>query len=108
VAHWDATSRLDNPYVDWNLRHLAARLPPDPGIFMIDIDEPTLEAMTPEYGRYPWSRIEGTTRGRARVPVSAAARAACSSRYPFVDHGLVQLKGKEEMVHLYEPKWESP
>jgi len=25
----------------------------------------------------------------------------------FVDHGFVKLKGKEMMVHLYEPKWES-
>ncbi len=56
AVHWDAASRLDNLYLDWNLRSLAARLPPDPGIVMIDIDEPTLEAMVPEYGRYPWSR----------------------------------------------------
>ncbi len=56
AAHWDAVSRLDNLYLDWNLRSLAARLPADPGIVMIDIDEPTLEAMVPEYGRYPWTR----------------------------------------------------
>ena len=56
AAHWDAAGRLDNLYLDWNLRSLAARLPPDPGIVMIDIDEPTLEAMVPDYGRYPWSR----------------------------------------------------
>lgn len=68
AAHWDAVSRLDNLYLDFNLRQLAARLPPDPGIVMIDIDEPTLDAMTPNYGRYPWSRavfgqlIEGLSR----------------------------------------------
>jgi len=56
AAHWDTAGRLDNLYLDWNLRGLAARLPPDPGIVMIDIDEPTLEAMVPDYGRYPWSR----------------------------------------------------
>ncbi len=56
AAHWDAVSRLDNLYLDWNLRRLAADLPPDPGIVMIDIDEPTLDAMVPDYGRYPWSR----------------------------------------------------
>jgi adenylate cyclase len=56
AAHWDAVGRLDNLYNDWNLRHLAVRLPADPGIVMIDIDEPTLEAMVPEYGRYPWTR----------------------------------------------------
>ena len=56
VAHWDTAGRLDNLYLDWNLRSLATRLPPDPDIVMIDIDEPTLEAMVPDYGRYPWSR----------------------------------------------------
>src|SRR3989344_5995909 len=56
AANWDATGRLDNLYHDWNLRRLAAQLPADPGIVMIDIDEPTLEAMVPEYGRYPWTR----------------------------------------------------
>ncbi len=56
AAHWDAAGRLDNLFRDWNLRSLAARLPPDPAIVMIDIDEPTLEAMVPDYGRYPWSR----------------------------------------------------
>src|SRR3972149_9548965 len=56
AAHWDTAGRLDNLYLDWNLRSLAVRLPADPGIVMIDIDEPTLEAMVPEYGRYPWTR----------------------------------------------------
>ena len=50
------TNWLDNKLLDFNLRSLAARLPPDPDIVLIDIDEPTLEAMAAEYGRYPWSR----------------------------------------------------
>ena len=68
AAQWDVVGRLDNLYLDWNLRRLAARLPPDPAIVMIDINEPTLEAMVPEYGRYPWSRavfgqlVEGLSR----------------------------------------------
>jgi adenylate cyclase len=56
AAHWDTANRLDNLYLDWNLRSLTTRLPPDPDIVMIDIDEPTLESMVPDYGRYPWSR----------------------------------------------------
>jgi len=52
------------------------------------------------------SRIEGATRGRGRILVSAAVRAACD-QYTFTDHGAVKLKGKEEPVHLFEPKWES-
>src|SRR3990172_1603844 len=70
AAHWDTAGRLDNLYLDWNLRRLAAQHPADPGIVMIDIDEPTLEAMVPEYGRYPWTRavygqlLEGLARQR--------------------------------------------
>jgi adenylate cyclase len=52
------------------------------------------------------SRIEGATRGRSRVLVSAAVRAACD-KYTFADHGAVKLKGKEEPVQLFEPKWET-
>src|SRR3989344_833159 len=48
--------RLENFYLDWNLRLLAAVRPPDPQIVMLDIDEATLEAMAAEHGRYPWSR----------------------------------------------------
>ncbi|OGI37419.1 MAG: hypothetical protein A2V91_04195 [Candidatus Muproteobacteria bacterium RBG_16_64_10] len=48
--------RLENFYLDWNLRLLAAARPPDPQIVMLDIDEATLEAMSAEHGRYPWSR----------------------------------------------------
>ena len=53
------------------------------------------------------SRIEGATRGRGRVLVSAAVRDACMATYTFADHGLVKLKGKEEPLRLYQPQWES-
>ena len=62
------TERLENPLLDLNLRRLAARLPPEPGIVLLDIDEPTLAAMAGDYGRYPWTRavygtlIEGLAR----------------------------------------------
>lgn len=53
--------RLENEFLDWNLRSLAARHPPDPDIVIIDIDEPSLAAMSEQYGRYPWSRaVYGT------------------------------------------------
>src|SRR2546426_9655747 len=60
--------RIEYPFLDWNLRQFAARHAPDPDIVLLDIDEPTLEALAPEYGRYPWTRavygalIEGLTR----------------------------------------------
>ena len=66
-------SRLENPFLDWNLKHLAERLPPDPEIVLLDIDEPTLEAMAPAWGRYPWSRavygtlLEGLARQQPRA-----------------------------------------
>src|SRR5262245_24539100 len=54
-------SRLEQCFLDWNLNQLAHRSPPDPDIVVLDIDEPTLEAMVPDYGRYPWSRaVYGT------------------------------------------------
>ncbi len=53
------------------------------------------------------SRIEASTRGRCRILVSAAVRDVCVSPPTFIDHGHVKLKGKEEPVQLYEPKWES-
>jgi len=65
--------RLENPFLDWNLKRLAERLPPDPDIVLLDIDEPTLEAMAPNWGRYPWSRavygtlLEGLTRQQPRA-----------------------------------------
>lgn len=65
--------RLENPFHDWSLGRLAERLPPDPEIVLLDIDEPTLEAMAPTWGRYPWSRavygalLEGLARQSPRA-----------------------------------------
>ena len=56
----DLLPRLENQFLDWNLRELAARHPPDPDIVIISIDEPSLERMADpregDWGRYPWSR----------------------------------------------------
>ncbi|MDP2227076.1 MAG: adenylate/guanylate cyclase domain-containing protein [Moraxellaceae bacterium] len=52
------------------------------------------------------SRIEGCTKGVARVLVSDATKAAClaGGRYTFTDHGLFQVKGREQDVGLFEPQ----
>lgn len=48
---------------------------PDPDIVLIDIDEASLEAMAPQYGRWPWPRavmaelVEGLARAQPRVIV---------------------------------------
>jgi adenylate cyclase len=61
--HYVEYSLLDN-----NLRRLAAHSPPDADVILIDIDEPALDAMANEYGRFPWTRavygtlIEGIAR----------------------------------------------
>lgn len=54
------------------------------------------------------SRIEGCTKGVARVLVSAATREACAERFSFVDHGLHHVKGREQGVQLFEPKQHAP
>lgn len=42
--------RLQYQFLDWSLPSLAARHTPDADIVIIDIDESSLAAMTPEYG----------------------------------------------------------
>ena len=49
------------------------------------------------------SRIEGQTKGVARVLVSADTRALCGDAFDFVDHGSYKVKGRTQEVRLYEP-----
>lgn len=55
------------------------------------------------------SRIEGETKGRARILVSEATRNACDAfegcRLDFVDMGEVTVKGRHKPVRLYQPLW---
>lgn len=54
------------------------------------------------------SRIEGCTKGVARVLVSQATRAACEreapGRFVFHDHGEFHVKGRDQGVVLLEPR----
>lgn len=53
------------------------------------------------------SRIEGQTKGIARVLVSAETMHRCGDAFDFVDHGFYKVKGRDQEVRLYEPrKWE--
>src|SRR5690348_12317342 len=71
----DIGARVEYAYLDWNLRQAAQRSPPDRDIVILDIDESTLDAMAPDYGRYPWTRavygalIEGLARQRPKAIV---------------------------------------
>lgn len=49
------------------------------------------------------SRIEGQTKGVARVLVSAATRQRCGDAFDFVERGTYKVKGREQPVVLYEP-----
>jgi len=49
------------------------------------------------------SRLEGQTKGRARILVSAATREHCNDTIGFIEHGAVSVKGRDEPVLLYEP-----
>lgn len=50
------------------------------------------------------SRLEGQTKGRARILVSGETRERCNSVYAFTEHGEVQVKGRNRPVSLYEPR----
>ncbi len=51
------------------------------------------------------SRIEGLTKDRARILVSAETRARCGdgTRHSFRDHGEHHVKGRERGVRVFEP-----
>lgn len=49
------------------------------------------------------SRIEGCTKGVARILVSEATRRSCGAALAFADHGAFGVKGREQQVFLYEP-----
>lgn len=50
------------------------------------------------------SRVEGVTKGRARVLVSQVTKELCGDKFEFVYSGEFSVKGREEKVKLYEPK----
>lgn len=51
------------------------------------------------------SRIEGQTKGVARVLVSAETAARCGTgRFDFIDHGSYKVKGRAQEVRLFEPR----
>jgi adenylate cyclase len=49
------------------------------------------------------SRIEGLTKGIGRILVSQTTRDAVGDRMRWEDRGMHQVKGRETLVHLYEP-----
>ncbi|HVC36924.1 MAG TPA: adenylate/guanylate cyclase domain-containing protein [Gammaproteobacteria bacterium] len=54
------------------------------------------------------SRIESQTKGVARILVSAATRERCGQAFDFNDRGSYKVKGREQVVHLFEPVEKKP
>lgn len=52
------------------------------------------------------SRVEGQTKGVARVLVSDETRRRCAESFHFIDHGEFTVKGRARAVRLYEPQEE--
>lgn len=53
------------------------------------------------------SRIEGLTKGVARILVSAETMQTCKQSFDFIDHGSYKVKGREQEVRLFEPRRKS-
>jgi adenylate cyclase len=78
IGAWDQfvaplNQQLSDASFDWLMRHRPIPYKTDPGIVVIDIDEASLAALAPEYGRWPWPR-EVLAQVAARVE-EAGARA---------------------------------
>lgn len=54
------------------------------------------------------SRVEGLTKGRARVLITEATKAACGDTFEYRDLGSMQVKGREEPVRIYQPLRKTP
>ncbi|MGM0594370.1 MAG: CHASE2 domain-containing protein [Pseudomonadota bacterium] len=54
------------------------------------------------------SRIEGQTKGVARILVSAETRQQCGEAFDFIDHGFYKVKGRTQEVRLFEPRRHQP
>ena len=54
------------------------------------------------------SRIEGLTKGIARILVSEESMMQCADAFDFVDKGSYKVKGRNKEVRLFEPRRKSP
>lgn len=53
------------------------------------------------------SRVEGLTKGVARILVSSDTMEACATQFRFAPRGSFKVKGRAQDVQLYEPAYES-
>ena len=53
------------------------------------------------------SRIEGLTKGVARILVSEETMRQCGNAFGFIERGSFPVKGRTQPVRLYEPSRKS-
>jgi adenylate cyclase len=76
--------------------------PPDPDILLVDIDEASLAAMAPEYGRWPWPRsvmaelIEGVSRSEPAAVVFDVVFSDLDRNQPQADLYLREIAARSE------------
>ena len=56
ATYFQITAKMQHAGFDLMLRYRIFTPKPDPEIIIVDVDEASLAAMAPEYGRWPWPR----------------------------------------------------
>ncbi len=56
ATYLHVTAKMQHGAFDFMMRHRIIVPKPDPDIVIVDIDEASLAAMAPDYGRWPWPR----------------------------------------------------
>jgi CHASE2 domain-containing sensor protein len=98
VGAWNLLGRpLDNQLSHQSFDLLMQQRPiayqPDPSIVILDIDEPSLAAMNPQYGRWPWPREVLAQVGEA---LEAAGANAVVFDILFADEDIVNRSSEAE------------
>ena len=88
---WDQFVRpfnqqLSDASFDWLMRHRPVPYRPDPRIVVLDIDEASLAALAPRYGRWPWPR---KVLSEVAAPIEAAQAQAVVFDVLFADPDVV-------------------
>ena len=110
-----ALQPLENRLLDSFVREQAAKLPPDPDIVIVNIDEKSLASMEKEAGRWPWSRavyaqlVEGLAAQKPRAIVFDIAFAEADTFRPQDDAAFAETVAQHRntyfpLLHLPVPK----
>jgi adenylate cyclase len=84
--------QLSNASFDWLMRHRPLAYKPDPDIVVLDIDEASLSALAPEFGRWPWPR---QVLGEVAAKLEASGARAVMFDILFVDPDVVNRDSEQ-------------